>query len=222
MRKSILIGFLACTLLHANGLVAQEDDKDKGKKEMKQDNQLPKGVVPAKPPSLAPSNRKSKPAKTSSKKPAERKLYAENKRAKREVTFETGDWIKFKMKKKDDVIKGKIEKIVPGKIYIEEKEYLLRDMEHAIPKLFSQFGKRSKGFLKIGLGVPIVAAGGAIVYGSYEIMDPNSPIVIASAFGATIGAGVVLYGVSYWHKGAKILFASRKMHVSKGWRFRAR
>jgi hypothetical protein len=205
--------------------------------------QVERNMEGAKPPNLQPNMKKSPAAKSKVKasrkaQSADKKLYAENKKLGREVVFEAGDWIKFEIKdpkgkkekneegkKKKEVtkkVKGKIEKIEPGKITLDETEYLLRDLTSVTPKMFSQFGYRLKGLAKIGLGTPVIAAGGGIIYLSYGLIDPNSPIVIAAAVGATIGAGVVLYGVSFWHKGGKIAFTSRKLKSEKSWRFRAR
>lgn len=203
--------------------------------------QVDQKVEGAKPPNLQPTMKKSStpPSKMKASRKAQstdKKLYAENKKQGREVVFETGDWIKFEIKdpkgkkvKKGEKekeakkkVKGKIEKIEPGKITLDETEYLLRDLISVTPKMFSQFGYRMKGLAQIGLGTPVIAAGGGIIYLSYGLIDPNSPIVIAAAVGATIGAGVVLYGVSFWHKGGKIAFTSRKLKSEKSWRFRAR
>ena len=147
-----------------------------------------------------------------------RKLIAQQRQKSRSHTWEVGDKLIFKLKEEGEKKqKGKINRIVPGKLLVDSVEIKLADIQMVKANLFSQMKMKSKGLGQIGLGLPIVALGTYVIVFSYETIDNESPTVVASALGMTLGAAIDLYGLSLLKKGAKTVFAGRKMDKDKGW-----
>lgn len=206
------IGLILVFLFMATSLLAQKGKEKKPQKQEMQQRVLPPGapMQNKKPPKQGKIRRK--PASSG------RKLIAQHRQKNRSHTWEVGDKLIFKLKEEGEKKqKGEINRIVPGKLLVDSVEIKLADIQMVKANLFSQMKMKSKGLGQIGLGLPIVALGTYVIIFSYESIDNESPTVVASALGMTLGAAIDLYGLSLLKKGAKTVFAGRKMDKEKGW-----
>lgn len=170
------------------------------------------------PPGGPTKNRKS--AKADSKKtaiPSGRRLISENRQKRKKIYWSAGEKLIYKVKGDKNTYKGEINKIVPGKLLVDSVEIKLSDIEMVRSKIFSQLKAKSKGIGRIVLGVPFLAVGTYVTVYSYESLDNESPTVVASALGMTLGTAINLYGLSLMKKGAELVFQTRTMKKDKGW-----
>lgn len=204
--------FIVCVLFFAitENAFSQEKNKES------QENFVPPQVAP---PGGPVKNRKA-PKKSKIEEanvPKGRSLIAEHRQKQRKHTWNEGEKLMYKLKDDPKLYKGVINRIVPGKFVVDSVEIKISDVEMLKARLFSLMKEKSKGYAQIGLSIPILAVGTYVIIFSFESIDNESPTVVASALGMTLGAAIDLYGMSVLKKGLKTAFAGRKMRTEKGW-----
>jgi len=203
----LLIGLSLSSVLFAQ----KEKPKEEKTPVVNERQMLPPGAPAEK--SKAPKKSKANRAMTN----PGRKLMTQHRQKQRNHSWEEGDKLIYKVKDDKKKYKGRIDRIVPGKLLVDSVEIKLADITMVKANLFSQMKSKSKGMLQIGIGTPVVALGTFVIIYSYQSLDNESPTIVASALGMTLGAAIDLYGFSLMKKGAKSVFAGRKMAKDDGW-----